>query len=345
MLNRTLSALFALVILFANGRILNAQEQKAQKAPESRDTINVDSNESLPSLRITGKLLYLAGKITGDVHATNSAVVIRPGGKIEGTLYLRGGSLQNQTTDSVSVAAQPAPVAVSAAPEALPASGIPSSSSAASPEASFGASVTPMVNTNLVMTGGPEASFSPNRSQARKDWFGAQMALLILGLLAGAVIRIAAPRAASRAAATVGIQPGRCLLVGAASVVALGMVSLMNVGVMASPLKFLWLPVGFAVASGVLVLLAFGWLCGMRAMGEVVAAKSCREGNGDFFVRMALGLSVFFLLNTLLGGIGSWLGAIGLMTQFVVSVMGLGAAVITGLGRSDNWLGAKMRRG
>ena len=339
MINRVSSALFALIIMLMNGRALLAQAPGVQKDPAPRDIITIVSGETSPSLRITGKFLYVAGKITGDVYATNSAVVIQPGGKITGTLHLRGGSLQNQTREEVRVASLAAPANVSSEPTSVASAGL---STAAIP-AGYGAALAPVVNTNFIMTGASDSSLAAPRSPSRKDWFGAQMALLIFGLLAGAVVRIAAPRAANRASVTVGIQPGRCLLVGAASAVGLGMISLINAGVMATPLKALWVPLGFVIASGVLVLLGFGWLCGMRALGEVVAAKTGRDTAGDFYVRLALGLSVFFLLNTLLGGIGSWLGAIGLTAQFVVSVMGLGAAVITGLGKSDNWLGAKTK--
>ncbi len=336
--NRTLAALLTLFVLLANGRLLHAQESSANKMPQTGDTINVGANQTLSSLRITKTKLTLAGKITGDLDATDCVVIILPGGKIGGTLTLRGGSLQNQTVNATRVKALPAAASVSDETEPVtvtaPLSGSP---------ASFGATVAPVVNTDLMLTGTNEGVSTSPRPQSRKDWIGAQLALLVLGLLAGAVARIAAPRAANRAAATVGAQPGRCLLVGAASVVGLGVISLINAGVMATPIKPLWLPVGFAVASGVLVLLAFGWLCGMRAVGEVVAAKTGRDSSGDFLIRLAVGLSVFFLLNTALGITAPWLGAIGLIAQLVVSVMGLGAAVITGLGRNENWLGAKTR--
>ena len=337
---RAFSALAALLALLLNGFALSAQERK--NLPEARDTISVNSNETLASLRISGKLLYLAGRIRGDVHATNCKVWIRPGGKIEGTLYLNGGSLQNETKEAVRVASPLLSASASAAPETIPA---PRSASANVSTDVFDASVSPVMNTNLIMNGTAEESVPAARPQSRAKWLESQLALLILGLLAGAAVRLAAPRAASRAARTVGTQPGRCLLVGASSGVALGVVSLLNAGLTQSPIKAMWLPFGFVVATGALVLLGFGWLCGMRAMGEWVAAKAGRDNDGDFFVRLALGLCVFFLANSILGGIGSWLGAIGLLTQLAVSVMGLGAAVITGLGRSDNWLGVRMNGG
>ena len=150
-------------------------------------------------------------------------------------------------------------------------------------------------------------SLAPKAFDAPKkgNWFGAQFCLWALGLAGGLIVLVAAPNATARVADTMSMRPGRSLLAGL--VAGAVMLSALAVSGMIlntkSLLSLLWMPVTIAVALISLVLLVFGWLTGMRRVGDLLARRFGQTGSGTFYGRMALGLTSFFAFNALVGGL------------------------------------------
>ncbi len=198
----------------------------------------------------------------------------------------------------------------------------------------------------IVATGPAAITRSPARDK-RGNWLGGQFCLLLLGLIGGIVVLLAGPNAMSNVTETVSARPGRSLLTGiltSAVICAALAVSGMIMGTK-SFFSLLWMPVLICVALASLFLLVFGWLAGMRRVGDILARKSGQMGAGSFYGRMTLGLTTFFVANALLGGINPVLGAIGVMVEFGVALMGIGAIVQTGFGRDEEWLGRTLGHG
>jgi hypothetical protein len=176
------------------------------------------------------------------------------------------------------------------------------------------------------------------------NWFGGQFCLWLLGLGGGLIVLLAAPNATSRVAETVSLQPGRSLVTGL--VTAAGMFAALAVSgiIMKTFLALLWMPVLIAIVLVSLFLLVFGWLAGMRRVGDLLARKYGQTGSGTFYGRMVIGLSAFFIANALLGAINPTLGAAGLLVEFAIALMGIGAIVRTGFGKDEQWLDRQFRR-
>ena len=206
-------------------------------------------------------------------------------------------------------------------------------------------SVAPL-SAGLISARAARSNAAPIREPKRGDWFGGQFCLWLLGLAGGLIVLFAAPNATSRVAETVSFQPGRSLVAGvvtAAAMFAALAVSGMIMGTK-SFLSLLWMPVMIVIVLISLFLLVFGWLAGMRRVGDLLAHRFGQTGGGSFYGRTAFGLSAFFLANVVLGAINPALGAMGLLVEFAVALMGIGAIVSTGFGRDEEWLGRRIRR-
>jgi uncharacterized protein YjeT (DUF2065 family) len=326
-MQRLLFALVALIsLLFVNIRPMQAQstsspaaEQPAtsdvkeqapsahveEDAPSDRvpeGAVYVRPDETVENVTVHGKPLVIEGNVTHDVHAVDSDVTIRPGARIGGRLDVRGGK-------------------VDIAPGLV-----------LTPDADA-----PVVTAPLAVSAAPAV---PHK---QKDWFGGQVALLMLGVVGGVVILMVAPRAAHQVATQVTQEPARCLVVGGLGAVGILFVLLVNAGLMHSIVKYFWAPIGFVVALAPALLLAFGWLCSMRLAGDLVARRVAHiHTSGRLYTRMALGLVSFFLLNVVLGSLSPWLGGVGLLIEFLVALMGLGAVLITGFGADPDWLSRRL---
>jgi hypothetical protein len=300
----------------ADGKPRVGSEKPVPSAPEwdGKDTYVLKPGQSVPNLVMRDTPMVLEGHVAGDVLAINSDVTIKPGATVGGSLVAVGGSVHNKAGASVKVVQQNPEIA------------------------------------NLLATNLPEENRVPADVDSRRDdgenhphnWFGGQLALLGLGIVGGLILLMIAPRATYQMATMVSLEPARCLVVGgisaAALLVALGFNSLL----MHSPLRFFWTPFSWIVALGAALLLACGWLCGLRFVGDFVARKLGRaDSQGRIYTRMALGLGAFFLLNIVLGAIG--MCGVGLFAEFVVALMGLGAFVISGGGKDPDWLGSRLR--
>jgi hypothetical protein len=191
---------------------------------------------------------------------------------------------------------------------------------------------------------GMGTSRAPVATPKRGDWFGGQFCLWLLGLGGGLIVLLAAPNATSRVSETVSLQPGHSLVAGL--ITAGGMCAALAVSgmIMKSFLALLWMPVLIVIVLVSLFLLVFGWLAGMRRVGDLLARKFGQTGSGNFYGRMVIGLSAFFIANAVLGAINPSLGTAGLLVEFGVALMGIGAIVRTGFGKDEQWLDRQFRR-
>lgn len=274
----------------------------AERVPEG--AVYVHPDETVESVTVHGKPLVIEGKVTHDVHAVDSDVTIRPGARIGGRLDVRGGK-------------------VDIAP---------------------GLVLTPDMDAEApVAAAAPATVAIPTLPHKKHDWFGGQVALLLLGALGGVIILMVAPRAAYQVANQVTQEPARCLVVGGLGSVGMLFVLLVNAGLLHSVVRYFWAPIGFVVALAPALLLVFGWLCSMRFAGDLVARRVAQiHTSGKLYTRMALGLISFFLLNVVLSSISPWLGGVGLLIEFLVALMGLGAVLITGFGADPDWLSRRL---
>jgi hypothetical protein len=197
-----------------------------------------------------------------------------------------------------------------------------------------------------VALNGPVTGHQSMHRGNKRDWFGGQFCLWLLGLAGSLIVLLAAPNATSRVSETVSVRPGRSLLVGSVAAAAMFSALAVSGAIMGTKsfLSLLWTPVMIVIALVSLFLLVFGWLAGVRRVGDLLAGRFGQTGSGSFYGRTVLGLTVFFAANALLGAVNPALGAVGLLVEFAVALMGIGAIVQTGFGRDDEWLGRRFRR-
>lgn len=280
-------------------------------------TVMVEAGKSVDNVRVDYGRLILEGHVKNDVLAINSEVLVKPGATVGGYLVAIGGSVDNQADPKlVRVVLQNRDVLnAESGMLAVP--------------------VQPPSETVVVHA-------TPSVPDRASSWSGQQLALLLLGLLGGLVLLLAAPRATQQMTGALALEPARCLVVGGIGALGMLFVAFTDGALMHSPLGLLWKPFGAVVAIVLLLALAAGWLCGMRFAGDLVARKLGRADSGSLYGRMALGLGAFFLVNLVLGGISRTLGTAGLLLEALVSLMGLGALLITGFGSDPNWLSARL---
>lgn len=337
-MHRTLSALVALISLLA----INIRPSQAQNPPgqavdptekpqpineradggalppapvatgaPKHDEVVVEANQTVKTMTLHNQTLVVKGHITGDVYLDNSDVIIKPGGKIDGKVV----TAEKASHPSEDTA--PAVVAVQSDPseDVLP---------------------PPTRQVNVRQERHPFA-----HGPKKGDWFGGQFALLTFGLIGGVILMVVAPRATHQITGSVAAEPARCLVVGGLGAVGMLVLSLANAALFHSPARLVWAPFGAVVALAPLAVLAVGWLCGLRFAGDLVARRFGQSQNGSLYGRMALGLIGFFAVNLLLGALG--MGGVGLLTEFVFALMGLGAVLITGFGSDPDWLSLRLR--
>jgi hypothetical protein len=284
--------------------------------------MQVEAGQTVKTVAVKDRPLVIAGHVKEDVLAVNSDVTIKPGAKIDGNLVTIGGSVSNQSDTPVQTVKLHSDVlpALESAPGMLTAP--------PAPPASY-------VNA--------EAS-APVTKPHKDDWFGGQVALLLLGIIGGMVALIVAPRATHQVASRISLEPARCLVVGGIGAVLTLIVLTVDAGLIHSPVKYFWAPFGAVVALAPILALAFGWLASMRFAGDIVARRFAHLNNpGRLYTRMALGLGAFFLAKIVLGSLSIGLGMMALLLEAVVALMGVGAILITGFGSDPDWLSDRLR--
>lgn len=168
-------------------------------------------------------------------------------------------------------------------------------------------------------------------THSRFEWVKQQVGVLIMGLLGCGLMVMAAPNAAVKTSRLVTLEPGRCLLIGLIGGAALWMIGLMSAALLHTPLRLIWSPFGFVIATLSMTAFAFGWLNGLRRLGDFVALKTGKPSASGFTERTVLGLVAAFALTTFAGLISSGLGHTALFLHWGLALMGLGGLLLTRL--------------
>lgn len=281
---------------------------------EALPTRTIEKGEKVGDLTLKNEHLLIRGEVDGDITAKNSEITIEENGSVSGSISLDQSTLTNHSTKKASVKTR--------APQ----------------EGSVRTGIVHINTKNQIPIGTTNTQSNP---------FTQQLALLILGLLCGGVLSSTAPHATRRVSNAVALEPARCLIIGGVAIVALGMLAMLNANLIHSVKLFslAWSPFGFGLSVLMLGVLAFGWVCGLRHFGNYLAQKTGKEVDGSIFGRLALGFFSIFVVSLVIGSVIAPVAILGLLLQGLLTVMGLGASVITGFGREANWLGSMMTRG
>jgi hypothetical protein len=339
MRQRILSALVALLSLFAlSARLTWAQDTPTssepaatQEASETGDVLTLKAGEKVSSLIVRDRTLVIEGEVTHDVVAFNSEVVVKQGAKVGGNILLFKGSSMKASASGFRAVGDPEKALEQKGEVRVPAS----EGETVSSQTHADVPARPAMITQVPLA---------ETSEKRNDFSGNQFGMLLFGLVGGLILFLVAPRATEQATDTLASGSGRCLVVGAMGGFGLLVASLVNAMAMKSPFSLLWSPIGTLTGILTLIVLTFGWLCGMRLVGDLVAKKFRRYEEGHLLGRIALGLIVFCFAKLLLFAVGgSWLGGAALVLEAIVAVMGLGALLVSGFGTNPDWLGARLR--
>ena len=270
-----------------------------------RGTIIVTKDRTYEDVAVRDHPLLLEGVVHGDVLAVHSDVTIAPTARVSGQVVVIDGTVDNEAGNAVRVVKQGHGVLL----------------------ALSGFVMNPATNTGTVSTL-PMAA-----THVQRDWMGGQLALLLFGLLCGFLAIVAAPRITDAVAERLSLDPARSLLTGGAATAALLLTNTVAAALMKTPARILWAPFDVALGLASLLLLAWGWVCGMRFAGEWVARKMGRASQSDsLYMQIAIGMAAFFFLNSFLGQIKPGLGALGMGIEFAIAIMGLGSLLLTRFG-------------
>ena len=295
---------------------VSTPEVVTHKSVAINGTVLVKAEETVVSVDAANKRVIIQGHVLKDVVTNNCVVTIESGAHIDGALITSGGTLECRATGG-------------------------------NMHGSKNTSLHPHItDAKQLQFLADQQSLNSMEGMARshsQDWTGGQFALLLLGLMSGLIGLVAAPRATQQASQVIGVEPGRCLAFGAVGLGAMLFLLSISAGLLDSPLRFLWLPFGALLGLVSCVALTFGWLCGARQIGYLLARKFGKGDSRALYFNIAIGLGAFFLLNVFLGKINVGLGVMGMLLEFVVAVLGLGAAIVTGFGADPDWLTLRMR--
>lgn len=297
----------------APGGVLRYEDTEAAKPenesrPQEQDPLLVRKGETVETVFVKDRPLVLEGTVKHDVIAIDSPVTVERSAKVGGNLAVVGGSVDNKAGDAVHVRILEPEVLTSA----------------------------------NAFTLRPETRRAAPSQSERGSNVGSAIALMLLGLVCGLVLLFVAPRSTQQTAALIALEPARCLIIGALGALAGLVVLTVNAG-LTKALGLFYAPFSLIVAIVPAVILVTGWLCSMRYAGDILTRRMGKNDRGSLYPRMALGLVAFCMAQVILGGLHPWLGGIVLLIQFGLSLMGLGAILISGFGRDPDWLGARMR--
>lgn len=280
---------------------------------EAPSSVIVKSGVTAPDVHVTNGRTDIQGKVHGSIYAVNSEVVIEKGAYVGGNVYMVGGTFQNLSSQRI--------VAIKLTQDQfdhLPVThSIVRQSVDSERESDYSGEEED-----------PQSSGTVNlRDISGGAWLGGQFGLLIFGLLAALLAQTAASQTTHKAALTAYQETSRSMLTG---LISAGLI-LMTLAIL-HPLAHTFL--GFAasplltiVSLFTMVLLVFGWLCGLLALGNHISMNIGRAPEGSLFYRIASILCLFILFNISLGLAFHLLGAIVLLSQAGISILGLGALV------------------
>lgn len=323
-MQRLMTALVTFFSLMA-ANLLPAGAQRPDDAPRAnaqfmrQNVFELPSGQTAPTLVVRDKTFVLAGNVTQDALAINCRVIIRPGATVGNLLTVIGGDVIDENDGHVRVSRLSPDLLPDLRQTIIESNAITTNHIVLSSQAQ-------------AVGGKPEGS-----------WIGGQFALVVVGLLSGIIALVIAPRATEQTGDALAHETGRCVVVGALGLSGMILALSLSYGLMRSPFSPLITPLGAAFAGLCLTALVFGWVCGMRYVGQLLSRRLGRGGSLGMFLQFLLGVGGFFVASAVLGSAVRILGVFCLSLEFVLALAGLGAALLTGFGADPNWLTARMR--
>jgi len=292
--------------------------------------LELPADRTVPALVVRDTKFVLAGHVSQDVLAINCQVTIARGASVGNYLTAIGGSVHDESAGRVRFIQQSdALLADLKKADAVP-----------QPQITFtsGSLRYPLTSPQ------PDRTPTPAKVDAKPDnWVGGQFNLFLVGLLSFMIAMIVGPRATERTGELLHRDPARCLVVGTLGMAIMLLTLGIACGLMHTPLGILATPLGTGYGIVCLGVLLFGWVCGVRYSGQWMAHRLRRTGTIGLILQFALGISAFFVVNSILGSLNHGLGVMGLFVQLMLALMGLGAALLSGFGADPNWLTARIR--
>ncbi len=290
---------------------VDAVKNNSNSGSDSVDVLRVSAGKTVDSIEVSGKKVIVSGHVKHNITARDCELIFEKSAVVGGTVHATNCEVTNNASSAIKLIVS----------SRKPSSGTDDSDNTES---------APVANMEVPR----EVAAKTNRKKAEPGWFGAQFALMLLGLMGAGFSLIAVPNASKRVTEHIATQPKKDLRMGA--LLGLGLLGLLAADAVLlhthTVLSYLWAPVGITIFFAPLLALGFGWIAAMRFAGDAVAKKFNQPGEGSMFGRTALGLFAFFVLNVFLGTISRTLGVIGLCAEFSVALMGLGAAALVAVG-------------
>ncbi len=269
-------------------------------------TVTVGANTKVESVSVHARTLVIAGTVNHDVHVSAGRLVLVKGANIGGQIEVDDRTtVENHSSLKVNI--------------------VPHVETPVPGESAD-------TNQESASNSDEETHVSKVRNAARNvhykpDWFQAQLALAIFGVLSAGLAGIIAPNASRKVADHVWENPNKDLKIGAVLGVAMLTIVTLDALLLKMPLlKYLWAPFGIMIAFAPVLLLGFGWVTGMRYAGDMIATKLNRPAAKSQFRRVCFGIFACFILSVFLGVISPGLGVAGLFLELGIALMGLGGA-------------------
>ena len=274
-----------------------------RKSADSTTDIVVPAGTAVDEINAYGRKVVVGGTVRHNIHVNNGQLVLLKGAHVRGKIEVANNStVDNSSTCQVTI--------VNAPPVDAPAADTDEDSEDTRSSRKEAKSSAATVQKPL---------------RSKPDWFAAQMALTILGMLGAALAAIIAPGASRKVADHISDNPKKDLRTGTAIGVAMLLIVLGDALLLKMPLiKYFWAPFGIMIAYAPVLLLGFGWIAGMRFAAEKLAAKLRWRKTDSLFIAISRGIIACGLLNVILGSISISLGVLGLFLELGFALMGLG---------------------
>ena len=182
----------------------------------------------------------------------------------------------------------------------------------------------------------PVRNARANPSHPRRgfgDRVGAQVFMVLCGLVSTLLAMVLAPRATRLAISAIDSEPVRCLVVGAVGLAAMGALNTINTWLFAT---VVWIPIGLIIAVASAGIFFLSGLLGIAFIGGLVA-RWIGWGVPRFFGRALVGFIFLAILNLV-----PIFGAATFLLDLIAFLIGLGGLIVTGLGRDPHWLSKRL---
>lgn len=307
-----------------NGVEINLDTKDNVKVNDHTPLI-VEKGQKVKELNVESRVVIIRGIVEGNVNAIKCDLSIEATGAILGSLNMISGQAENYATIHGDVTI---------------ADGILHNK----PKSSILGKITidgEVLNNKPLMVKSKNdnrrisAARNNEEPKPKPNWFQSQLFLFMLTLLGGGVMTLVAPKGTIRVNEIAQHRTGPCFGAGIAVTAFMFMVLVIANFFADGFLSVVFAPLSIVAVTCTLLLLSAGWLVGLRMIGERIGKKMGWNTDCCLFYSLALGATFFLLINGVLGSIVQSIGAIGLIAQFILMLIGVGAIVRSGFGKNS----------